>query len=105
MTIEGGKYRGWHLDSISFDEQLVVVDLLRHALSCEEAANISSLRCRAKIIFTLRKEVTLSNVQDGAEISEITLSGDDQGNVICTFKFSTGAFMEVIAVDVTDFLF
>lgn len=105
MTIEGSKYRGWHLDGISFDGQLFAVDLLRHALNPEEAANISSLRCRAEIIFVLRKEIVLSKVQSGAEVSEIIQSRDGQGNVFCVLKFSTGAFMEITASEIVDFLF
>ncbi len=104
MTLDGKKYIGWQLNSISFDKQLFIVDLGRYSLPAAEAANISSLRGYARVIFVMRKGVTLSKVYSGAEIQEIEQSTNEEGNIVCVVKFAAGSFMRVTASEVIDLL-
>lgn len=104
MTADLKKYIGWPLEAISVEPELFTVILVRHTLSAAEVADLDKQKVRARIIFIVEK-VVLSNINGGAEISEIRQSNDDQGNIRCIFKFSSHASMDITAKGLIDLQF
>ena len=104
MTFDGKKYVGWPLDSISIDVDLFTVDLARYSLPAAAAEDLENQRLRARIVFNSRR-VVLSNVYNGAEISDVSQRGDNEGNIHCILKFTPGSFIEVYARAMAELLF
>jgi hypothetical protein len=105
MTIDGQKYLGWQLASISLENQIFTIDLKRYSLTRAEALDLASQRTQAKLIFASVERIVLSKVHGGGKVSDIRYSHDDTGKVFCELKFSLGGSIAVAAGEVADLLF
>ena len=102
MEIDGKKYSGWRLEGISFDNETFTVSILSPSAFSVVRTPRNSNRIKAKILFSLTKKVSLSNVLGGAEIDCIDLLTRDQGYSVFVLKFSVDSYMEITAGALVD---
>lgn len=105
MTIDGNKYAGFELDTISLDGLVLRIGIGRFTLPAGTVVELVTEPMQARLIFLGRKNIVFSNVRRGTPISGIEQTDDGEGGTCWTVRFSPESFIQVSAREVAEFRF
>jgi hypothetical protein len=96
MTLTNRKYVGWSLNSISLDNDVLAIGVIRASrLQSEDLIPPDIEGVRETILFASVRKIVLSDVHGGSEIKDIRLGTDENGRVKCILDFFCQSFIEV----------